>query len=91
VRLRIPSAYAKKHQQAFLALLPGMDFISILGDCAKKCQQAFLALLPGTVVVLVFEPSSLVYHLFLPFFSFLLFSKWSTNLFKTFLLPRVSS
>ena len=33
---------AKKYQHAFLALLPRMDSISILGDCAKKCQQAFL-------------------------------------------------
>jgi hypothetical protein len=38
---------AKKYQQVFLAPLPGMDSISILGDCAKKCQQAFLAPLPG--------------------------------------------
>ena len=30
---------AKKYQQTFLALLSGMDSISILGDCAKKCQQ----------------------------------------------------
>ena len=30
---------AKKYQQAFLVLLPGLDSISILGDCAKKCQH----------------------------------------------------
>ena len=30
---------AKKYQQAFLVPLPGIDSISILGDCAKKCQQ----------------------------------------------------
>jgi hypothetical protein len=30
---------AKKYQQAFSALLSGMDSISILGDCTKKCQQ----------------------------------------------------
>ena len=42
---------AKKYQQAFLVLLPGMDSISILGDCAKKCQQAFLASLPGKALV----------------------------------------
>ena len=30
---------AKKYQQAFLVLLPGLDSISILGDCAKKYQQ----------------------------------------------------
>jgi hypothetical protein len=42
---------AKKYQQVFLAPLPGMDSISILGDCAKKCQQAFLAPLPGKAYV----------------------------------------
>ena len=30
---------AKKYQQAFAVPLPGMDSISILGNCAKKCQQ----------------------------------------------------
>ena len=38
---------AKKYQLAFLVLLPGMDSISIFGDCAKKHQQAFLAPLLG--------------------------------------------
>ena len=33
------SDVAKKYQQGFLVPLPGMDSISILGDCAKKCQQ----------------------------------------------------
>jgi hypothetical protein len=33
--------------KVFLAPLPGMDFISVLGECVKKYQQAFLALLPG--------------------------------------------
>ena len=33
------STGAKKYQQAFLAPLPGMDSISILGDCTKKCQH----------------------------------------------------
>ena len=42
---------AKKYQQAFLAPLPGMDSIFILGDYAKKCQQTFLAPLPGKALV----------------------------------------
>jgi hypothetical protein len=29
--------------KAFLAPLPRMDYISILGNCVKKYQQAFLA------------------------------------------------
>jgi hypothetical protein len=37
----------KKHQQAFLAPLPGMGPKPVLSSDAKKCQQAFLAPLPG--------------------------------------------
>jgi hypothetical protein len=38
---------AKKYQQTFLVPLPGMDSISILGDCVKESQQAFLVPLSG--------------------------------------------
>ena len=37
--LLIISDDAKKYQQAFLAPLPRMDSISILGDCVYKCQH----------------------------------------------------
>jgi hypothetical protein len=46
------TAFAKKHQQAFLALLSRIGFIFIPSNDVKKCQQcqqAFLAPLLGKV------------------------------------------
>jgi hypothetical protein len=40
-------AVLRNANKAFLAPLPGIDSISILGSNAKKCQQVFLALLLG--------------------------------------------
>jgi hypothetical protein len=45
------SSDAKECQPAFLAPLPGIYSISILGSDVKKCQHAFLAPLPGKTLV----------------------------------------
>jgi hypothetical protein len=89
--LSLETSYKTVHWENMIPYLPPGEVLqryfralTDLSAFTKKHQQAFLASLPGSGCHSFFEPSSPMYLLFYPFFSFYIFSNGATHNRKPF-------